>query len=218
MGRPARMVRGIVLSAKERDFVRAARGFGASASYLLRRHILPEIAACSSRRPRSWCRSLCSRNDVVILGIGRPRASAQLGKHAGELAALQRAGFVLVDVFTCVSNGAVLLGYLVLASLLQQRSGTAKIEEARSGVDVSRRRSRLLSFGAAFAFVAILVCGLHLRPAASFTTYAAPANAAEKLLRVAGESGHAGGRIVIGLRSEPKTLNPLTAADGTPAK
>jgi len=29
------MVRGIVLSAKERDFVRAARGFGASGSYLL---------------------------------------------------------------------------------------------------------------------------------------------------------------------------------------
>jgi len=62
--------------------------------------------------------------------------------------------------------------------------------------------------------VAILVCGLHLRPAASFTTYAARLNA-EELLRVAGESGHAGGRIVIALRSEPKTLNPLTAADGT---
>jgi len=63
--------------------------------------------------------------------------------------------------------------------------------------------------------VAILVCGLHFRPAASSTTYAAPANAGEELLRVAGESGHAGGRIVIALRSEPKTLNPLTAADGT---
>src|SRR6267154_4080410 len=40
--RPARLVRGIVLSAKERDFVRAARGFGASDLYILRRHILPE--------------------------------------------------------------------------------------------------------------------------------------------------------------------------------
>src|SRR5437899_10450969 len=36
--RPARLVRGVVLSAKERDFVRAARGFGASPAYLLRRH------------------------------------------------------------------------------------------------------------------------------------------------------------------------------------
>jgi peptide/nickel transport system substrate-binding protein len=60
-----------------------------------------------------------------------------------------------------------------------------------------------------------LGCGLYLRPTASFTTHAASANATEELLRVPGESGHAGGRIVIALRSEPKTLNPLTAADGS---
>ena len=40
--RPARLVRGIVLSAKERKYVLAARGFGASNLYLLRRHIVPE--------------------------------------------------------------------------------------------------------------------------------------------------------------------------------
>jgi peptide/nickel transport system permease protein len=40
--RPARLVRGIVLSAKERNSVLAARGFGASDFHLLRRHILPE--------------------------------------------------------------------------------------------------------------------------------------------------------------------------------
>jgi peptide/nickel transport system permease protein len=40
--RPARMIRGVVLSAKERNFVTAARGFGASHGYLFRRHILPE--------------------------------------------------------------------------------------------------------------------------------------------------------------------------------
>jgi peptide/nickel transport system permease protein len=39
--RPARLIRGVVLSAKERNFVLAARGFGASDLYLLRRHILP---------------------------------------------------------------------------------------------------------------------------------------------------------------------------------
>jgi len=63
--------------------------------------------------------------------------------------------------------------------------------------------------------MAILLCGLHVCPPAFFATHAAPANATEELLRVAGESGHAGGRIAIALRSEPKTLNPLTAADGT---
>ena len=40
--RPARIVRGVVLSAKERTYVLAARSFGASDIYLLRRHLLPE--------------------------------------------------------------------------------------------------------------------------------------------------------------------------------
>jgi peptide/nickel transport system permease protein len=40
--RPARLIRGVVLSAKERNFVVAARGFGASDLYLLRRHVLPQ--------------------------------------------------------------------------------------------------------------------------------------------------------------------------------
>jgi len=40
-GRPARLVRSVVLSARERNFVQAARGFGASRGYLLRRHLFP---------------------------------------------------------------------------------------------------------------------------------------------------------------------------------
>jgi peptide/nickel transport system permease protein len=40
--RPARIVRGVVLSARARNFVSAARGFGASDVYLLRRHVFPE--------------------------------------------------------------------------------------------------------------------------------------------------------------------------------
>jgi peptide/nickel transport system permease protein len=40
--RPARLVRGIVLSARERTYVTAARGLGATPGYLLRRHILPQ--------------------------------------------------------------------------------------------------------------------------------------------------------------------------------
>jgi peptide/nickel transport system permease protein len=40
-GRPARLVRSVVLSARERTFVLAARGFGAGKFYLIRRHILP---------------------------------------------------------------------------------------------------------------------------------------------------------------------------------
>jgi peptide/nickel transport system permease protein len=42
--RPARLVRGVVLSARTRNYVSAARGFGASDFYLVRRHILPETS------------------------------------------------------------------------------------------------------------------------------------------------------------------------------
>jgi peptide/nickel transport system permease protein len=40
--RPARLVRGVVLSAKERDYVLVARGFGASSWHLMVKHCLPE--------------------------------------------------------------------------------------------------------------------------------------------------------------------------------
>ena len=39
-------------------------------------------------------------------------------------------------------------------------------------------------------------------------------NTKEDLLALPGEIGRSGGRLVIALRAEPKTLNPLTAADG----
>ena len=40
--RPARMIRGVVMQAKQREFVLAARGFGATDLYLLRRHVAPQ--------------------------------------------------------------------------------------------------------------------------------------------------------------------------------
>ncbi|HVH88382.1 MAG TPA: ABC transporter permease [Terriglobales bacterium] len=43
--RPARLVRGMVLTAKERGFVMCARGFGASEFYIFRRHLLPQLLA-----------------------------------------------------------------------------------------------------------------------------------------------------------------------------
>jgi peptide/nickel transport system substrate-binding protein len=45
------------------------------------------------------------------------------------------------------------------------------------------------------------------------TSYAQQTSAKEELLGLPGEIGRSGGRLVISLRAEPKTLNPLTAAD-----
>jgi peptide/nickel transport system substrate-binding protein len=71
--------------------------------------------------------------------------------------------------------------------------------------------------GAVVAIAAILGCGLFVRPAESLPAYSAQRNEKEELLRVAGETGRRGGRIVVALKAEPKTLNPLTAAD-TPSR
>jgi len=77
------------------------------------------------------------------------------------------------------------------------------------GSDVSERKARLGRIGALLA--AISGCALAIQATGPFPTHA---NVQEELLRVAGEIGRPGGRVVIALRSEPKTLNPLIAADG----
>jgi peptide/nickel transport system substrate-binding protein len=56
----------------------------------------------------------------------------------------------------------------------------------------------------------IAMCALLLL---AVTSYAQQTSAKEELLGLPGEIGRSGGRLVISLRAEPKTLNPLTAAD-----
>jgi peptide/nickel transport system substrate-binding protein len=62
-----------------------------------------------------------------------------------------------------------------------------------------------------------LVCGLLLAGAFVFSQpvigIPQQASSSEELLTLPGEIGKRGGRLVVSLRSEPKTLNPLTAAD-----
>jgi peptide/nickel transport system substrate-binding protein len=87
---------------------------------------------------------------------------------------------------------------------------------------MSERRGKSAQIGAAVAVAAILCCGLFPGRAKSLPPQhsaqaSAKANEKEELLRVAGEAGRRGGRIVIALKAEPKTLNPLTAAD-TPSR
>jgi peptide/nickel transport system substrate-binding protein len=66
-------------------------------------------------------------------------------------------------------------------------------------------------------FSRLLGCGLFLasatfllRPASGISQ---EASSSEELLTLPGEIGKQGGRLVVSLRAEPKTLNPLTAAD-----
>jgi len=72
-------------------------------------------------------------------------------------------------------------------------------------------REARVSFLCKWSVCILLVChAVFLQPAAGIPRQA---NSPEELLTLPGEIGRPGGRLVVSLRAEPKTLNPLTAAD-----
>jgi peptide/nickel transport system permease protein len=124
--RPARLVRGVVLSAKQREYVLAARGFGASDAYLLRRHVLPQAAGVLLTQAALLVPQYVLAEvslSFVGLGVGEPTPS-----WGNMLATLQQyhvmasywwmwlPGFVLVPLF---------LGYYALSDSLHRRFGIA---------------------------------------------------------------------------------------------
>lgn len=121
--RPARLVRGVVMSATERGFVVAARGFGASDFYLIRRHLLP----------LTWSVILTQATVLIPqyilaevtlsflgLGIGEPVPSwGNMLAEARQYHVLVSHAWMLAPGFAAVP---VLLGYLVLADTLLERT------------------------------------------------------------------------------------------------
>jgi peptide/nickel transport system permease protein len=127
--RPARLVRGVVLSAKERDFVRAARGFGATNGYLLRRHILPETSSVLLTQAAILVpQYVLAEMTLSFLGLGVPEPVPSWGNL---LSSLQQYS-VLVSYWwmylPALAMAPFFLGYLGLASSLQEREEAYKIE------------------------------------------------------------------------------------------
>jgi peptide/nickel transport system permease protein len=129
--RPARLVRGVVLSAKERDFVRAARGFGASGIYILRRHILPQTASVLLTQAAILApQFVLAEVTLSFLGLGVPEPAPSWGNL---LANLQQ--YSVLTSYWWMSIPALaltpfFLGYLGLASALQRWTGPSKMEAA----------------------------------------------------------------------------------------
>ena len=127
--RPARLVRGVVLSAKERDFVRAARGFGASNGYLLRRHILPETSSVLLTQGAILIpQYVLAEVTLSFLGLGVPEPVPSWGNL---LSGLQQYS-VLVSYWwmylPALAMVPFFLGYLGLASSFEERGAVYKIE------------------------------------------------------------------------------------------
>ena len=113
--RPARLIRGIVLSARNRNYVLAARGFGGSNFYLLRRHILPEtFAILLTQAALLIPQYVAAEATLSFFGLG---VSEPVPSWGNMLSALQQYN-VLVSYFWLLAPAAALVITSVMYWLL----------------------------------------------------------------------------------------------------
>ena len=120
--RPARLVRGVVLSARERNYVLAARGFGASHWHILRHHVLPEtypvlLTQASLLIPQF----VLAEVTLSFFGLG---LSEPLPSWGSLLASLQQYSVIVSHWWMFVPGGALViycLAYFAVADSLQAR-------------------------------------------------------------------------------------------------
>jgi peptide/nickel transport system permease protein len=124
--RPARLIRGVVLSVKQRKHLLAAKSFGASDLYLLRCHILPEIRGLVLTQAALLIPQYVLAEVTLSflgLGVGEPTPS-----WGGMLAALQQY-HVLVSKWWMFFPGLILipviLSYGMFSNSLQENRSQA---------------------------------------------------------------------------------------------
>jgi peptide/nickel transport system permease protein len=122
--RPARLVRSMVLTAKERNFVLAARAMGASNFHILRKHILPQVLALLLTMAAYLIPQFILAEVTLSflgLGIGEPVPS-----WGTLLAELQKYN-VLVNYWWMYAPGIALVALFLIyhwaSSTIQQKVG-----------------------------------------------------------------------------------------------
>jgi peptide/nickel transport system permease protein len=84
--RPARLARSVVLSSKTAEYVTAARGFGASDSYLLWTHILPSLRGVLLTQLSLYIpQYILAEVTLSFLGLGVSEPQASWGNMLGDL-------------------------------------------------------------------------------------------------------------------------------------
>jgi peptide/nickel transport system permease protein len=124
--RPARLIRGIVLSAKSRNYVLASRGFGASNGYILRRHILPHTyGVLLTQAALLIPQYIIAEVTLSFFGLG---LSEPMPSWGNLLANLQQYS-VLVSYWWMFAPALTLilvsLGYFTVANAIQERLQSA---------------------------------------------------------------------------------------------
>lgn len=120
--RPAKLIRNVVLSSREREYLLAARLFGGSDTYLIRRHILPDIYSIVLTQAALLIPQYVLAEVVLSflgLGIGEPTPSwGNILSAAQQYSTLVLYWWILLPGLILIP---VFLGYLLLATALQER-------------------------------------------------------------------------------------------------
>jgi peptide/nickel transport system permease protein len=120
--RPARLIRGMVLSGRTRDYVVAARALGASDLHVLRRHVLPQASGIALTQAALLAPQYILAEATLSffgLGVGEPVPS-----WGNMLAVLQRYDVLSSYWWMFLPGGALLavfLLYYLLADALHER-------------------------------------------------------------------------------------------------
>jgi peptide/nickel transport system permease protein len=121
--RPARLIRGVVLSAKVRNYVIAARGFGASDLYIFRRHILPQTAAVVLTQATLLVTTYSlSEMTLSFLGLGISEPVPSWGNMLSSLQqyhVLTSYWWMFAPAFPAI---LVFWGYYTVANSIQERT------------------------------------------------------------------------------------------------
>jgi len=121
--RPALLVRGVVLSAKQRDYVVAARGLGATDAHLLRRHVLPQVMGIALTQAALLApQYTLAEVTLSFFGLG---VSEPVPSWGNMLATLQRYDVLSSYWWMFVPGIALILVFLLyysLADVFHQRA------------------------------------------------------------------------------------------------
>lgn len=125
--RPARLIRGVVLSARERDYVVAARGFGATDLYLLRRHIIPQaFGVVMTQAGILIPQFILAEVALSYLGLGVAEPVPSLGNLLAQLQQYHIMASYWWMFLPALALVPVFVGYHALANALQERVGVVQ--------------------------------------------------------------------------------------------
>ncbi len=121
--RPARLIRGVVLSAKERDFVYAARGFGASSWWLITKHCLPETyGVLFTQAALLLPQFILAEVTLSFLGFGVAEPAVSWGNLFDPLRQISIIGAYWWMTLPVLMIVAVALGFSALEDVLAAQS------------------------------------------------------------------------------------------------